>query len=72
MLHALGMVDLSWFHKEILSEHLSNGREVWGPAPGVLGQDSDQGEGAFGKAGGHRPQVPEWPALNTQKSTMEP
>lgn len=33
-----------WVHR-VASEHPSDGREVWGPAPGVLGQDADGGGG---------------------------
>lgn len=52
VLRALGTADHAQFHKEVASEHLSNGRELWGPAPGVLGQDGEGGGGSFGKAGG--------------------
>lgn len=55
-------------YKQVVSEYLSNGREVWGPEPGVLGQGGDGGGGSFGKAGSQRPGVPERLALNTGKA----
>lgn len=66
------MVDHTRFHKEVVSEHLSDGREMWGPEPGVLCQDNGREGCSFGKAGGQRPRVPEWIALKTQKGNREP
>lgn len=59
-------------YEQVVSEYLSNGREVWGPEPGVLGHGGDRARGSFGKAGSQRPGVPEWLALNTGKSNREP